>query len=360
MSENLLQATYRILDACTNRAGEGLRTLEEYARFVLDDAGLTAAVKSLRHDLTAAIGRLPRQMLLQARDSIGDVGAQLSEPSEYNRANLTHVVAAAASRTQQSFRVLEEYGKTVDADVAAALEQLRYRCYTVCRDLEVKLSHHTRHELLAASRLYVLIDAGSDDDDFVARVRTLAAAGVDIIQLRDRRHDDRTLFHRAKIGATVANESGALFIVNDRADIAVAAEADGVHVGQDELPASEARKIVGTQRLVGVSTHSIDQVHAAIKAGADYIGCGPVFPSNTKSFDHYVGTDFLNEVHGVTSNHPLPAFAIGGISVEHLPAVLATGFHRIAVTAAVAGATDPAAAATELKGLLTEGESRRG
>ena len=352
MSDDLLQATYRILDACTNRAGEGLRTLEEYARFVLDDAQLTASVKSLRHELAAAIGRLPRQSLLKARDTAADVGTGLQEPAEYNRANMSHVVAAAASRTQQSLRALEEYGKTLDGEVAALLEQIRYRCYTVCGDLEMRISHHARHQLLAASQLYVLIDGGRSEDEFAETVRSLAESGADIVQLRDRECDDRTLFYRAKLGTKVANEAGALFIVNDRADIAVAADTDGVHVGQDELPAVEARKIVGAQRLVGVSTHDIQQVKQATHGGADYIGCGPVFAGNTKSFDQYPGTSFLRQVRD--GNLPIPAFAIGGITAENLAKVLAAGVQRIAVTGAVRDAPDPAAATKALKDRLLD------
>lgn len=358
MSDDLLQATYRILDACTNRAGEGLRTLEECARFVLDDAELTENVKSLRHDLAAAIGRLPRQMLLKSRDTEGDVGTELQQPSEYNRANLSHVVAAAASRTQQSLRVLEEYGKTIDAEIAGLLEQIRYRCYTVCRDLEIRTSHHARRQLLSAAQLYVLIDGGSSEAAFSAEVEMLAESGVDILQLRDRQLDDRTLFQRAKLGAKIANDAGALFIVNDRADIAVAANADGVHLGQDELPATEARKIVGGERLIGVSTHDIDQVADATRSGADYIGCGPVFAGSTKVFDQYVGTGFLKEVHDTTSTQPIPAFAIGGITLDNLAEVLAAGFHRIAMTGAIRDAADKSAAVQELKAKLSAKQAR--
>ncbi|MGB7345410.1 MAG: thiamine phosphate synthase [Pirellulaceae bacterium] len=353
MSNESSQATYRILDASINRAGEGLRTMEDFARFALDDAAMTSAIKSLRHDLTAAMSGLDRQSLLKARDTAQDIGTEIQVPTEYWRQDAPSVIKAAASRTQQSLRVLEEFSKLIDPAVGAAIEQVRYRTYTVCADLELQCGPQRRRSLLAESQLYALIDAGKDDDDFTDKVRTLANAGVQILQLRDHHQTDRVLFQRAKLGSQIARQHDTLFIVNDRADIAVAAGADGVHVGQDELPAKEARQIVGADRLVGVSTHDIDQVHQAIDSGADYIGCGPVFPSQTKSFDEFAGTAFLQEVHDAEKQRPIPAFAIGGINVDNVHQITATGFHRIAVTGAIASAPDPANAVKTLLGLLT-------
>ncbi len=211
MSDEDLQATYRILDASANRAGEGLRTIEEFARFVLDDPEMTALLKSLRHDLAAAVNRLSRESLLRSRDTMGDVGTDIRETSEYARTDLSEVVAAAASRTQQSLRVLEEYGKTIDASVAAEIEQIRYRCYTLCADVELRLPRfdrrsHDRQLRLSQSSLYVLIDAAADEPLFAEMVTRLVQAGVDVLQLRDRSVDDRTLLSRARVGTEIARQ----------------------------------------------------------------------------------------------------------------------------------------------------------
>jgi thiamine-phosphate pyrophosphorylase len=128
--------------------------------------------------------------------------------------------------------------------------------------------------------------------------------------------------------------------VNDRPDIAVLSQADGVHVGQEELEVRDARRIIGPDRLVGVSTHSIEQACQAVSDGADYIGCGPTFPSGTKDFDHFPGLDFLRQVAAEIS---LPAFAIGGITLDNLSQVLHTGFARIAVSGAITNSADPPA-----------------
>lgn len=350
MSDKALQSIYRIIDASANRAGEGLRTMEEFARFVLNDPQSTQEWKSLRHALAAALSRLPRDELLSARDTGGDVGTEIAGPKEYHRANVADVVAAAASRTQQSLRVLEEYGKTIDPSMAKSIEQIRYRCYDLSSALEKNLCRQRRRQRIVQAKLYVLVDAGESEAKFVDEVTRMFAGDVDVIQLRDRSTDDRTLLGRARLAAGIARAHDKLFIMNDRPDIAATAGADGVHVGQEELPVAETRRIVGPDRLIGVSTHSIEQARAAIRDGADYIGCGPVFPGRTKEFESYAGTAFLEEVAGEIE---LPAFAIGGIDASNLGRVIEAGIDRIAVTGAVRDADDGPRAAAELRARLT-------
>lgn len=343
------EATYRILDASANRAAEGLRTLEEFARFARDDAALAGELKSLRHRLAAAAGRLPRRLLLANRDAAGDVGASIGVPAEYARATPRDVIAAASSRTQQSLRCLEEYGKIVDPEFAREAERIRYGCYAACGPLELRVEPDRRRDKLATARLYALVDGGASVEALSETMRSLAGGGVDLFQLRDRGRDDRTLFERALAGAALARELDVLWIVNDRADLAVAADADGVHVGQEELPLAAARRVVGLDRLVGVSTHSVEQATAAERGGADYIGVGPVFAGSTKAFDTYVGPELLRDVSAAVT---IPAFAIGGITADNLGQVLDAGFQRIAVTGAIRGADEPAGAAEALKARL--------
>ena len=350
--KNAHQLTYRILDASANRATEGLRTIEEYVHFVMEDAASAASAKELRHDLALALSRLSRSTLLAARDTESDVGTVLQTESEYSRTSMVEVITAAAQRVQQSMRVLEEYGKTIDVDFSRQIEGLRYRAYTLHREIELSAISSSRTRRLADAVLYLLIDCLPSETEFVTTIRQLSQSGVDIFQLRDKQVPDRILFERARIGARVAKEGGVLWIVNDRSDIAAAADADGVHVGQDELPPAMARRIVGADRLVGVSTHNLKQVHQAIADGADYIGCGPTFPSSTKTFTTHAGTSFLREVHEGTKHTPRPAFAIGGINLDNVDQVLSSGFHRVAVTAAIAGAKDPARAASEFRARL--------
>ena len=319
----------RILDANQNRAGEALRVIEEYLRFGLDDPHLTEVAKQLRHQLRAVLAVLPRDALLSCRDTAGDVGTRIAAASESQRGDLWAVVAAAFARLEQSLRALEEYGKIVDPQMAAGLESIRYRSYSLEKGVGA-----TRRgvERLAECRLYVLLEA-AEESVFTARLQELIAAGVDAIQLRDKRLDDRTLLARARQLRAATAGSSTLFIVNDRPDVALLCRADGVHVGQEELPVAEVRRLVGPDMLIGVSTHSIEQAREGVLAGADYLGVGPVFASLTKKFPQFAGLEFVREA---AAEIRLPAFAIGGIDESNVDQVVAQGLRRIAVSSAIA------------------------
>ncbi len=142
-----------------------------------------------------------------------------------------------------------------------------------------------------------------------------------------------------------------LFIVNDRPDIARLVEADGVHLGQDDLPVREARRILGPEALIGVSTHNLEQVRQAILDGASYLGVGPIFPSETKDFEDLAGPEFVRQAMAETT---LPAFVLGGVNRDTIGAAVAAGARRVAVSAAVARADDPRAAAAALLAALPE------
>ncbi len=331
----------RILDANANRAAEGLRVVEEFARFGLDDPLLAGLFKDLRHRLASALQGLPPGERLAARDTAGDVGTELQTTSEYARPDLESIVQANLARVEQALRCLEEYAKGYQPALAIAAERLRYDVYTASSAVLRSPAHRQR---LASARLYVLIDGERDLDRFAARAAALVAAGVHVLQLRDKTLPDRVLVERAARLRQITASSSTLFIMNDRPDLAAIVDADGVHVGQEELRVRDVRRVAGTQRLVGVSTHDLSQARQAVLDGADYLGCGPLFPSATKSFDAFPGLDFLRQV---AAEIRLPAFAIGGIDQARLPAVLAAGGTRVAISSAIWRAEDPAAAARE-------------
>jgi thiamine-phosphate pyrophosphorylase len=339
-------ARLRVLDANANRAAEGFRVVEEFARFVLNDAFLAERLKQLRHRLTAALSCLPPLERLSARDTPGDVGTRISTPAESQRPTLDTIVAANLERVEQALRCLEEYAKGFAPPLALAAEALRYETYELAEPLR---RCRDSRERLQDARLYVLIDGAEDCDRMVERVRPLIETGVDVLQLRDKRLTDRALLTRAKALRRLTTHTRTLFIVNDRPDIAAICEADGVHIGQDELTVKDARRVLLPGQLVGVSTHDLAQARAAVLDGADYLGCGPTFPSGTKAFERFPGLEFLQEV---AREIGLPAFAIGGIDGSNVDRVTATGLERIAVSGAVWRAVDPAAAARSLADCL--------
>ncbi len=338
----------RLLDANANRAREALRVLEDYCRFVLDDGQLSLRLKQLRHDLTAALSPLLPDSILH-RDTPGDVGTANKLETEARRERLEDVVIAAGKRLGEALRAMEEYSKVIHPPAATGLESIRYRFY----DIEQSIARTIRPgNAFDSVRLYVLITQSACRADWL---RTAAAAidgGADALQLREKVLQSGEFLARARTLAKLCRQHRVLLIINDRPDIALLSDADGVHVGQGDLPAIEARRIVGSGKLVGVSTHSLEQAKQAVLDGADYIGVGPVFRSSTKPRDwtEIPGLTCCRQVAEAISS---PAVAIAGITADNAGQVLATGLQRIAVTAAVTGSEDPAAAARRLKQILT-------
>lgn len=344
----------RILDASLNRAMEGLRVIEDYLRFGCDDAHLTTLSKAARHDLVTAFEEVPElstPRLHALRDTQGDVGTPVSTPAEAIRTDLHHVALASFKRLEQSLRSMEEYGKLLNGSFSTAMEQLRYRVYTLEKAVTALKKGQER---LADCRLYLLLSGRDSLDSFTSFAEQLIASGADVIQLRDKDLSDSDLTARASRLVELTRCTSTLAIINDRPDIARIAGADGVHVGQEELSVSDVRQIVGPDMLVGVSTHTIKQARQAVLDGADYLGCGPTFPSSTKCFSEFPGLDYLKEVADEVS---LPLFAIGGITLDSLPEVLATGIERVAIAGAITKAEDPAAACRAFTERLTKIEN---
>jgi thiamine-phosphate pyrophosphorylase len=198
-------------------------------------------------------------------------------------------------------------------------------------------------------KLYVIIDSRAAGGRSLVDVAAEAAkGGADIIQLREKDAAAREIVDlgRAVKKAVVAVSKDALFIINDRPDIALACGADGVHIGQDDIPPDAARAVIGKDKVLGISTHSLEQAFAARKSGADYIGVGPVFSTPTKPDYKAVGLGLVREVRKAVN---IPFVAIGGISADNIGQVIDAGAQRIAVVRAVCGAGNIAAAAKALK-----------
>ena len=341
----------RILDAAANRAREGLRVVEDYTRFILNDAHLSRLLKEIRHDLAAALRPLGSDTWHALRDTPGDVGTSISTSSESERDSGTDVVRASLKRLCEALRSLEEYGKLIDVPAACAIEGLRYRSYTVEKAILTTMTARTR---LADARLYLLVTASLCRTGFENVIRGGLDGGVDVVQLREKNWN-RELRAMAEDARRWTRDAGALLIINDRADIAAALDADGVHIGQEDLPVREARRLVGPHRLIGVSTHNIEQARQAVLDGADYLGVGPVFPSETKQFDRFAGLDYVRQVAAEIS---LPWFAIGGITPENVGHVIEAGASRVAVSSAIGGAEHPAEAARKLNALLVPSDQQ--
>jgi thiamine-phosphate pyrophosphorylase len=324
----------RILDANFNRAREALRVNEDYARFALNDDELCGTLKAIRHDLSALVRLFADEAILH-RNTPGDVGTDNKTATEQSRADLADVVTAAGKRFGEAIRAIEECLKAIDPASAASAEKIRYRFY----DMEQRLARTLRPgKRFEGVRLYVLVSESFCKRPWLETVREVIEGGADCIQLREKELDGGELLRRARQFVELCREHQVISIINDRPDIAVLSGADGVHVGQKDLSAVEARKIVGSRMIVGVSTHNIAQARQAVRDGADYIGVGPVFHSTTKPRDIHPGLPYAREIVDAIR---ISAVAIAGISQGNLDEVLASGIKAVAVSSAIISSDNP-------------------
>lgn len=346
ISEN--RALFRILDANLDRAREGMRIIEEWCRFGLNNETLMAEFKSLRQSV--AHWHSPEIRL--ARDTPNDLGTALTHPQEATRSSLLDILQVNFARSQEALRVLEEYGKLYSLEMAAACKQMRYQLYSLDSQIVNPLmteafmtpnapSTALRSKLIQA-RTYLVT---SPVPDLLGVVEAALQGGIAIVQYREKSANDAQRLHLAQQLKALCHQYGALFIVNDRADIALAAEADGVHLGQHDLPIEIARKILGPDKIVGRSTTNPEELQRALAEGADYIGVGPVHETPTKPGKAAAGNDY---VRYADQHATMPWFVIGGLNAENLAPTLAAGATRVAVVRALMAASDPAAVARSL------------
>jgi len=350
----------RIIDANANRAREALRVMEDVARFALDDAGLSAALKETRHELRTSLALLPidRSMLLAWRDTPEDVGTAISTPSERARGGLADVAASAGARLTEALRSIEESAKTlpgVHGDGPSRFERLRYRAY----ELERLLLSATGTGAARQWRLCVLITESlclGRSREHVAE--SAVAGGADCIQLREKGLSDSELLEAARSLREVTRRAGTALIVNDRPDIALLSRADGVHVGQTDLSVREVRRLAGRALLVGVSASTVEEARRAARDGADYCGLGPMFATTTKNKPVISGPGLVRDWLATTDSTRLPHLAIGGVTPANIAGLAGAGVRGVAVSSAVCSAPDPASVCREICAALDTAQSQ--
>jgi thiamine-phosphate pyrophosphorylase len=355
-NESERRTLFRILDANLDRAREGLRIIEEWCRFGLNDEATTAQIKHLRQ----AVARWHTPEIRLARDTPGDLGTGLTHPQGSTRSSFAAVLQANFARIQEALRVLEEYGKLHSLEMAAACKQMRYEIYTLDSQLVGPLlrpllkdtslptaAFQQRYQQLLAARTY-LVSApvpGVIDSDWLGIIEAALKGGIAIVQYREKTADDEERLQMARKMRSLAHQYGALFIVNDRVDIAVAADADGVHLGQHDLPMDIARKILGPDKIIGRSTTNPAELARALAEKADYIGVGPVHETPTKPGKAASGDEY---VRYAAQHATMPWFTIGGLNADNLGPTLAAGATRVAVVRALMQADNPTEVARSL------------
>ncbi|MGK7914218.1 MAG: thiamine phosphate synthase [Prochloraceae cyanobacterium] len=339
-------AIHRILDANLDRAREGLRIIEEWCRFGLNDRQLAEQCKQMRQELAS----WHTSELRMARDTAGDLGTELSHPQEEQRNGIEHLLQANICRVEEALRVIEEYGKLYKPKMGKIFKHMRYQVYI----LESTLFAYSRHQQLQESLLYLVT---SPSEQLIPIVEAALQGGLNLVQYRDKNTQDGERLANASQLCQLCRDYGALFIVNDRVDLALAVDADGIHLGQQDIPIELARQILGSQRLIGRSTTNAEEMQRAIAEGADYIGVGPVYETPTKAGKAAAGLDY---VRYAAQHSPLPWFAIGGIDPKNINDVLAAGAERVAIVRAIMQAEQPTLVTQYLLSQLTRKQNYRG
>lgn len=326
----------RIIDANLNRATEALRVIEEIARFYLENESLCMNLKYLRHELAGVID-LNYASLLKSRDTEGDVGTAVINKTQ--KQDILDIFKANFKRLQQSLRTLSEYGQAEGVDISI-FEKTRYESYTLEKNMFEELSKKLKLKKLEDKKLYLVTDRSkfSSVDEFLDAIASSLKGGVQIVQLREKTASAKEFIELGKKIKALCSLYDALFIINDRVDIAHIIGADGVHLGQDDIDIDSARHILGKDFIVGLSTHSPEDAQKAMVLGADYIGVGPVFETPTKPGRKSVGLEY---VEWASKNVNIPWFAIGGINQENVFEVINAGASRIAVVRAIINAENP-------------------
>ncbi len=333
----------RMIDANLNRCSEGLRVLEDVARFALNDLHISRRLKNIRHRL-ADDTELLRTGFMSGRDSDYDVGgpyymehrSEAEDPVLEKPAvsDLSDLITANAKRAQQALRVLEELAKLPELTSAinsGEFERARFALYAIEQELTSMALR--RNKIGRLSGLYVILDRkylGERDEIGVAR--QAIEGGASVIQLRDKESSRGDLMIMAQKLRDLCRQAGVLFIVNDLLDLAMVVDADGLHIGQRDLPVQVVRKALPVDKLIGCSVNTLSQATRAGDEGADYIAVGSVFPTSSKEQATVVGLDALRDIKQSTST---PIVAIGGINQHNIGEVIAAGADAAAVISAV-------------------------
>jgi thiamine-phosphate pyrophosphorylase len=330
LTEEEKRVVYRILDANANRCAEGLRVVEEVARFGMNDEGLHQRMKEIRHLVRSGMEALTGGSF-HFRDSEGDVGRSLSTVSEQYRGSLESVARANFARAEEALRVIEEFGKLIDPQVSGNFKNLRFELYMLEKSFFEAEDH--RVKLPPSPFLYAILDRTVVTKPNVATVsEDLVRGGADLIQYRakgcsyDEMRSDLTVVLARAVKRSIP------VIVNDDPELSAEVGAHGVHLGRDDPDPRDARAMLGEVGIIGITVHSLDELERSPLETVDYVAVGSIFSSSTKPEVKPMGLHAIEEVKKSVS---VPVVAIGGIDLSNVDLVLDAGADGIALISAL-------------------------
>ena len=322
---------FQIIDANLDRAREGLRVIEDWARFGLGKENYVERIKNFRQIL----GKNHLEVYKQSRNHIADKCKGLTHQEQINRRTPEQIISSNSARVQEALRVIEEFSRLHNHELSKIASEIRYEIYTLEIDLLSSSKLKKSMEILKKNDLYVITD---QKENLLEVIEELLIAGVKIIQHRFKTGTDKDHLQEAIQIKNLCKRYNSLFIINDRVDIALASNADGIHLGQDDLDLKSARKILGYSKIIGISANNKIDISNALKEGCDYIGIGPVFETPTKKDKKPIG---IENIKTLTKNLTIPWFAIGGINTKNISYLKNNGFKKVALVSQLMNSEDP-------------------
>ncbi len=334
---------FQIIDANLDRAREGLRVLEDWARFGLGENDSVTKIKNFRHIL----GKNHLEVYKESRNYIEDQCKGLTHKEQINRKSPEQIISSNAGRVQEALRVIEEFSRLNNNELSKIASKIRYEIYTLEIELLTLCKCKKSQEILKDNDLYVITD---HKENLLEIIEDLLIAGVKIIQHRFKKGTDKDHLKEAIQIKNLCKRYNSLFIINDRIDIALASNADGIHLGQDDLDLNTARKILGYSKIIGISANNEIDICNALRDGCDYIGIGPVFETVTKKGRKPLG---IEKIKILTKDLNIPWFAIGGVSKNNISYLKRSGLKKVALVSELMNSEDPKEEAIMMIKVLT-------
>ncbi len=322
---------YQIIDANLDRAREGLRVLEDWARFGLGKEKYVEKIKNFRQIL----GKNHLDIYKQSRNHIEDQCKGLTHKEQINRTTPEQIINSNACRVQEALRVIEEFSRPHNNKLSKIASEIRYEIYTLEIDLLSLSKFKKSKKTLKENDLYVITD---QKENLLEIIEEILIAGVKIIQHRFKTGTDKDHLQEAVQIKNLCKRYNSLLIINDRVDIALASNADGIHLGQDDLDLKTARKLLGYSKIIGISANNEIDISSALEDGCDYIGIGPVFETATKRNKKPIG---IEKIKTLTKDLNIPWFAIGGIKTNNISYLKRNGFKKVALVSELMNSEDP-------------------
>ena len=322
---------FQIIDANLDRAREGLRVIEDWARFGLGNKECVKRIKNFRQIL----GKNHLDIYKESRNNIEDQSKGLIHQEQINRKTPEQILSSNSARVQEALRVIEEFSRIHNNGLSKLASEIRYEIYS----LEIELLNLSKRkklgEIIKENDLYVITD---QKENLLGILEEVLIAGVKMIQHRFKNGTDKDNLDEAIKIKNLCKKYNSLFIINDRVDIALASDADGIHLGQNDLDLKNARKLLGFSKIIGISANNKIDISNAQRDGCDYIGIGPVFPSTTKKGKKPLG---IEKIKTLTKDLEIPWFAIGGITKNKITYLKSNGFQKVALVSELMNSEDP-------------------